>query len=224
MTAEILIVDDERTVRKALSILLRAEGFSVREARSGEAALAAFRERRADLVLLDVMMPGMNGYAVCRELRRLDDSVPVVFLTAKDDDTAELRGFDLGCDDYISKSASDELLLARIRHALRRAEPSESDVVVRLGGVEVDLRTREVSDRGSVLSRLTETELRILRVLAESRGTDFTVDDLVEVLRGKGYACEDTMIYSHVYHLRRKLGRASELLSCARFSGYRLEK
>ena len=109
--AEILLVDDERTVREGLKRLLESEGFAVRTARDGVDALAKLSDKRPDAVLLDVMMPKLNGFALCTELRKTDALLPVVFLTAKDSEADEIRGMGLGADDYVSKSAGEEVLL-----------------------------------------------------------------------------------------------------------------
>ena len=116
--AEILVVDDERSVRNGLKALLSTGGYSVRLARSGLQALEQFRTRRPDLVLLDVMMPGTNGFDVCREIRREDALVPILFLTSVENEANQVRGFGLGADDYISKTAGEAELFARIRRAL----------------------------------------------------------------------------------------------------------
>ena len=120
MDAEILVAEDESAIREGLCALLESEGYTVRAAVDGEDALRLFRECRPDLVLLDVMMPKKNGYAVCSEIRSSDQDVPILFLTAKDGDSDELRGLTLGADDYISKTSSQPVLLARIAAVLNR--------------------------------------------------------------------------------------------------------
>ena len=146
--AEILLADDERMMRDGLKALLAGEGFAVRTARDGADALVRFSEKRPDAVLLDVMMPKKNGFAVCEELRRLDPLVPVIFLTAKDAEVDQVRGIALGADDFVSKSAGEEVLLARLRRALERAEGMKArnlaGRILRLGSVEVDLERRTV--------------------------------------------------------------------------------
>ena len=119
---EILVVDDERTVRAAYRRLFEGEGYAVRLARGGADALRLFDERRPDAVLLDVDMPDMNGYAVCRELRRRDSAVPVVFLTAMEGDADQLRGLDSGADDYVFKTAANAVLVARVASAIARRD------------------------------------------------------------------------------------------------------
>ena len=216
--AEILIVDDERVVRKGLKALLAGEGFAVREARDGEEALSAIAAKRPDLVLLDVMMPKMNGFRACEEIRKIDALLPVVFLTAK----AAERGMGLGADDYVSKDASDAVLFARLRRALERAEAYDRQgAVLALGRVRVNLDRASLVD-GEKTVVLTSSEIGILRLLVSGRGRAFTKDEIIAALRGAGYACEDGLVYTHVYNLRRKLGSAADYLVCDRALGYKL--
>ena len=220
--AEILIVDDERVLRDGLKAVLSGEGYSVRIARDGEDALGKISERRPDLVLLDVMMPKMNGFRTCEDIRKADRTVPVIFLTARDSEADQVRGLGLGADDYISKNAGEAVLLARIARALVRAENYDlPDSLLRLGKVSVNLDTQVVSgERGEV--RMTRSECDLLRVLASAPGRYFSKDEIISGLRGKGYACEDSMVYSHVCNRRRKLGAAADCLSSDRLQGYRL--
>ena len=220
--AEILIVDDERVVRKGLKALLAGEGFAVREARDGEEALSAIAEKRPDLVLLDVMMPKMNGFRACEEIRKIDALLPVVFLTAKAAEADQVRGMGLGADDYVSKDASDAVLFARLRRALERAEAYDAQsAVLALGHVRVNLDRASLVD-GEKTVVLTSSEIGILRLLVSGRGRVFTKDEIIAALRGAGYACEDGLVYTHVYNLRRKLGSAAEYLVCDRALGYKL--
>ena len=223
--AEILIADDDRLIREGMKALFAGEGFSVRTARDGEDALKKFAESRPDLVLLDVMMPKANGFKACEEIRRLDRLVPIVFLTAKDSEADEVRGIGLGADDYVSKTAGEAVLVARVRRALERAAAIDAEVspprVLQLGAVTVDFDRLTVSGSGAD-GRLTRTEADILQLLALRAGSPMTGDELIAALRGEGYACEDSMLYSHVSHLRRKLGPAGCLLANDRSTGYRL--
>lgn len=220
--AEILIVDDERVLREGLKATLAGEGHHVRTARDGEDALRKISERAPDLVLLDVMMPKMNGFRACEEIRKADRTVPVIFLTAKDSEADQVRGIGLGADDYVSKAASDAVLLARIRRALERTEAFDaSSSVLCLGKVRVNLDTQVVSE-GTRESRMTRTECDLLRFLATEPGRFFTKDEIVVALRGRGFACEDTLVYSHVHNVRQKLGSAADCLVCDRVSGYKL--
>lgn len=227
---EILLADDERTFRGGMKLLLESEGFAVRTARDGEEAVRKFAERRPDLVLLDVMMPKKNGFCACEEIRGVDRRVPVVFLTAKDAEVDQVRALGLGADDYVSKSAPEALLVARIRRAVERsrelaaARSSDADGCMRLGQTSVDTKSLEVFVSGKPAGRLTKTEADILHMLAGERGRCFSTDELISALRGNGFVCEDTMLYVHVSNLRRKLGPAASLLCSSRNAGYSLSR
>ena len=224
--AEILIVDDERALREGLKGLLAGEGHQVRTARDGEDALRKISERAPDLVLLDVMMPKVNGFRTCEESRKTDDRMSVIFLTAKDAEADQVRGLGLGADDYISKDAGESVLLARINRALERMERFDETLAkreaqpVRLGKVSVDLKSLSVIESGREIARLTKTEADILRLLDSDRGSCFSLDRIISELRGKGFVCSDSMLYSHVSNLRRKLGAAGDLVSSSRHAGY----
>jgi len=224
-SVDILLVDDERSMRKSFRTLFEAEGLSVCEAKNGEEGVAAFLETRPRLVLLDVMMPKMNGIQACERIRELDASVPILFLSAVPSETTKLRAYGVGADDYIEKACNPDLILAKVRAALRRrpvAATAGPLPRIRLGSTEVDPVNLDVLRGGKACGRLTRTEGDILRVLASERGRTFTTDELIARLRGEGFACEDTMLYVHVSNLRRKLGPAAELLSSGRGVGYML--
>ena len=226
--AEILLVDDEKALRDSLKAVLQGEGYEVRTARDGDEALVKIAEKRPDLVLLDVMMTRMNGYKCCEKIRETDKLLPVIFLTAKDGETDQVRGIGLGADDFVSKDASDAVLLARISRALARSSAigesvrSASGAVIALGAVSVDLKTFAVTEKGEEVARLTKTEADILKLLDSQRGKLVVQDDIITDLRGKGFACEDTMLYVHICNLRRKLGSASSMLVNKRGVGYGL--
>lgn len=219
----ILIVDDERLLREAMKALLVGEGFDVRLARDGEECLRKIEQDTPDLVLLDVMMPKMNGFRTCEEIRKRDALLPVVFLTAKDSESDQIRAIGLGGDDYISKTASETVLIARIRRALQRAEAFDAGSGdIRLGTIRVDLEALAVLT-GTGKVALTKTEGDMLRLLAREPGRFVSKENLIVGLRGRGYACGDTMIYSHIFNLRLKLGKEGRRLVCDRRSGYKLE-
>lgn len=227
--AEILLVDDEKALRDSLKAVLQGEGYEVRTARDGDEALVKIAEKRPDLVLLDVMMTRMNGYKCCEKIRETDKLLPVIFLTAKDGETDQVRGIGLGADDFVSKDASDAVLLARISRALARSSAigesvrSASGAVIALGAVSVDLKTFAVTEKGEEVARLTKTEADILKLLDSQRGKLVVQDDIITDLRGNGFACEDTMLYVHICNLRRKLGSASSKIVNKRGVGYCLD-
>ena len=226
MKSEILVVEDERALREGMKGLLSGEGYAVRTARDGEDALAKIDEKRPDLVLLDVMMPKMNGFRCCEEIRKADPLLPVVFLTAKDSEADQVRGLGLGGDDYVSKATGDALLLACIRRAIERTEKLGERAVtgvkskLRLGKVTVDLKSFSVTEGGKEIARLTKTEADIMRVLNSQRGEMIVTDDIITGLRGNGFACEDGMLYSHICNLRKKLGSAADMIVNVRGVGY----
>ena len=226
--AEILVVDDERVLRDGIKAVLSSEGFEVRTARDGDEALRKIAEKRPDLVLLDVMMPKMNGFRCCEKIRVTDRVLPVIFLTAKDAEADQVRGIGLGADDFVSKSASDAVLLARINRALERssafgaAARRASGTMIALGGVSVDMKTFVVMEKGREIARLTKTEADILKLFDAHRGELVVQDDIITDLRGNGFACEDTMLYVHVCNLRRKLGSSGAMVVNKRGVGYGL--
>lgn len=225
--AEILLVDDDRTTRRAFGDVFKADGFAVRTARDGEEAVAAVAERRPDAVVLDMMMPKMNGLDACKAIRERDASLPILFLSCVPDDTKQLRAYGCGADDYVAKDVNPDVLLAKVRAAVRRAanaaDPQRhDDGILRLGAVEADLRSGEVSSPGQPPLRLTRTERDLLKALAAERGRTLSRDELIAALRGEGFACEDSMLYTHVLNLRKKLGQAAGLLTSARGIGYSL--
>lgn len=226
--AEILVVDDERVLRDGIRSVLSGEGFAVRTARDGDEALKKIAEKRPDLVLLDVMMPKMNGFKCCERIRETDRILPVIFLTAKDAEADQVRGIGLGADDFVSKSASDAVLLARINRALERssafveAPRRVSGTTIVLGAVSVDMRSFVVMEKGREISRLTRTEADILKLFNSRRGEPVLSDDIITELRGNGFACEDTMLYMHISNLRKKLGAAADFIITRHGFGYGL--
>ena len=228
--SEILIADDERIIREGLKMTLQGEGYDVRTARDGDEALQKITEKRPDLVLLDVMMPRMNGFRCCETIRKTDPLLPVIFLTAKDSEADQVRGIGLGGDDYVSKEAGDALLLACIRRALERAKRMGERIVmgtdskIRLGKVTVDLKAFSVTESGKEIAMLTKTEADIMRIFNSQRGEMIVPDDIITELRGNGFACEDGMLYTHISHLRKKLGPAADMIVNMRNVGYGLKK
>ena len=223
--AEILIAEDEPSARRGFRALFEGEGYAVRTARDGEEALAKFRESRPDAVLLDVMMPKMNGMIACAEIRRSDPLVPILFFTAMPSDVGAVRALGLGADDYIDKAKSPEELLARVAAVLRRASVIASDKrdKLSLGGVTVDFATMTASGDG-VSEVLTKSESLFLRLLASERGRCFSFDEIFAALRGEGYVGDDNAVRCIAKRLKAKLGRAGELIANARGVGYKLVK
>ncbi|MBR2838879.1 MAG: response regulator transcription factor [Kiritimatiellae bacterium] len=224
--AEILLVDDDRSLRNSLRAMLEAEGFGVRTARNGDEAVKKFSERRPDVVLLDVMMPGKGGVQACEELRRIAPLAPILFLTAVPSDTTKLRAFGAGADDYIEKTCNPDVLVARIRAALRRANAVSAAAAgasrVRLGKVVVDMALMRVTDGAGLDERLTRCEASIFAVLNMRRGEYVCNDDLFSAVHGEDFAGDPTTIRNHISKLRHKLGKAGDLIVNHPNFGYRL--
>jgi DNA-binding response OmpR family regulator len=225
---EILIVEDERLMRDALAGLFGDAGFAVRLAKDAAAGIASFRDRPSDVVLLDVMMPGMDGFGACRAFRALDPLVPIVFHTALDAAEDKLRALEWGADDYVLKTDPPAELLARVRRALLRLEAfglaKRRRESLTLGSVTVDLSLGTVDDGRSAPVSLTRTETDLLRLLASRRGQMFSCGAILDALRGEGFVCDDNTVYVHVHNVRRKLGPAASWLESDRRAGYRLRR
>lgn len=206
-SAEILFVDDDEQIRDALVPILAKEGYDVRTAEDGESALAAFRESEPSLVILDIRMPGMNGFEVCERIRHLS-AVPVLMLSVQDDHMDKVKALDLGADDYLTKPFEVTELLARIRALLRRAE-TRIEVPVSVHGLEVDFARRVVTVDGERVP-LTKTEFDILGILASDPGRVFSAKSIVSHVWGRpeeqaGDADSVQLLRVHVSNLRRKL-------------------
>jgi DNA-binding response OmpR family regulator len=204
MQALILVVDDEPKIVRLARDYLERDGFRVLSAGDGPTALGMARAEKPDLIVLDIMLPGMDGWEVCRRLRGETD-VPIIMLTARAEESDQIVGLELGADDYVTKPFSPRALVARVRAVLRRAQGQvKAPVVVRLGGLEIDLQSRRVSLEGQLL-QLTPNEFKLLALLARHPGQTLTREQLLDELHGAAYPSFDRSIDSHIKNLRRKL-------------------
>jgi DNA-binding response OmpR family regulator len=228
--ATILLVDDEDAVQKLLTYPLERDGFRVVAARDGEEALARFREGSFDLVVLDLMLPKLDGLEVCKRLRA-ESTVPIIMLTARDDELDKVLGLELGADDYITKPFSIREFRSRVRALLRRAATVRSgettaDEVIQAGELRIDVPRRTVEVRGREV-QLTFVEFELLRTLAAAPGRVFSRRQLLERLRGGADYREPRTIDVHVRHLREKIEQnphAPELILTVRGVGYRFRE
>jgi DNA-binding response OmpR family regulator len=220
-SATILLVDDEEAVQKLLTYPLEHEGFRVLQARDGEEALRRFEAEHVDLVVLDLMLPKLDGLEVCRRLRA-QSTVPIIMLTARDDELDKVVGLELGADDYITKPFSIREFRSRIRALLRRAalgaEGGNRDVIA-VGGLAIDLSRRIVELDGRRID-LTYVEFELLRALVAKPGRVFSRQALLQGLWGDYAYREPRTIDVHIRHLREKLGEP-ELIQTVRGVGYR---
>ena len=221
MSARILIVDDEDAIREGVSYALRGEGFDVADADTGEAALDAARNEAWDVVVLDVMLPGISGIEVCRRVRAESD-VPILLLTARDAEVDRVLGLESGADDYVVKPFSMAELVSRVRAILRRRELDRGASVVRAGSLTLDLARYE-AHLGDERVRLTPTEFRLLALLA-SEDRAFTRREIMRHLWESGYVGDERLVDAHVANIRRKLREPDEAerVVTVRGVGYRL--
>ncbi|WP_182561882.1 response regulator transcription factor [Microlunatus kandeliicorticis] len=200
----VLVVEDEESYREAVSYMLRKEGFEVAEAADGTQGLAEYDRSGADLVLLDLMMPGMPGTEVCRQLRARGN-VPVIMLTARDSEVDKVVGLELGADDYVTKPFSHRELVARIRAVLRRGQDAELlPDVVESAGVRMDVERHEVSVNGEPI-RLALKEFELLEMLLRNAGRVMTRGQLIDRIWGADYVGDTKTLDVHVKRLRTKI-------------------
>jgi DNA-binding response OmpR family regulator len=202
-TERILIVEDERPMRTALEDVLTGEGYRVLSAADGQSGLERAIAEKPDLILLDIMMPRLDGYAVCAELRRLHNPVPILMLTAKGMIEDRVQGLDVGADDYLVKPFSTEELLARVRALLRRTRRQTlAPNKLRLGNVEIDL-ARQTASRGRKLLHLTAKEFAMLRLMAETPGEPIARERFLDVVWGYTAFPTTRTVDNHIAELRR---------------------
>ena len=222
----ILVVDDEPTLVATVKYNLEREGYSVTTAVNGEAALARAHEDHPDLIVLDVMLPVIDGFEVCRLLRR-DMSIPILMLTAKTEEVDRVVGLEIGADDYVTKPFSMRELMARVKALLRRseAEPEEQRETLSCGDVQIDLRRREASRCGEALS-LKPKELELLTFFLRNRGRAFTREQLLDQVWGYDFVGGTRTVDVHVNWLRQKIevepAKPTRLVT-VRGTGYRFD-
>jgi len=204
MGQTILVVDDEARIVKLVRDYLERAGLAVLSARDGETALQLARRERPDLIVLDLMLPGMDGLDVCRRLRQ-ESAVPIIMLTARVEEADRVVGLELGADDYVVKPFSPRELVARVRAALRRASGQIGPAsVIRTGDVELDTTTLMATVGGQPVD-LTPTEFQLLATLARQPGRIFSREQLLEAIHGVAFDGYDRSVDSHIKNLRRKI-------------------
>jgi len=208
---QVLVVDDEPNIRELVQVALKFHGCSVTTAATGKEALRQADAAQPDLIVLDVMLPDLDGFEVCRRLRAAGNEVPVIFLTARDTSSDTVTGLALGGDDYVTKPFSVEALVARVRAVLRRAsrsahggQPDGDEGVLRAGDLELD-EARWTVHRAGVPVELSPTEFRLLAYLLRHQGRVLTRAQLLENVWGWDYAGESQIVETYVSYLRRKL-------------------
>ena len=222
--SRILIVEDEPDIALALEDDLRTEGHEVEVARDGPSASRRARETPWDLLLLDVMLPGKDGFEVCRELRRAGVRTPIIFLTARAQEAEKVLGLEMGADDYVTKPFSPRELRARIKTVLRRLSPEVTERYS-FGEVEVDFTRGQLRRNGSSLD-VTPIELKLLATFIERRGRVLSRDQILDAAWGSGTHVTDRVVDTHIVNLRRKIEPAPaepRYLVSVRGLGYRFD-
>lgn len=219
---KILVVDDESRMRKLVKDFLERESFTVLEAGDGMEAMDVFYEHKdIDLVILDVMMPKMDGWQVCREIRQ-SSQIPVIMLTARSEERDELKGFDLGVDEYISKPFSPKILVARVSAILRRSHGIGTDEVVRAGGIEIN-KAAHIVKIGEEAIDLSYKEFELLSYFVENQGIALSREKILNNVWNYDYFGDARTIDTHVKKLRSKLGDKGDYIKTVWGMGYKFE-
>lgn len=220
MGKKILIIEDEKAIQKILSEPLVFAGYQVTAASDGEEGVRAFHRQDFDLVLLDVMLPKMDGYTVCEMIRR-ESKVPIILLTALDSEDDQMKGFDLLADDYITKPFSIKLVLKRVEALLRRTAARNEDGMIRYREICLSQEGRQVWVAGREVS-LTHLEFEILLLLMKNKGRVFSRDDILNLVWGYQFVGDEKGVNFHIMNLRRKLN--VDYIETVRGVGYKIAK
>jgi len=225
MRQTILVVDDEPDIVEIIQYNLEKSGFDVIVAADGPAALEKARDETPDLIVLDLMLPGLEGTDVCRILKQDERtrSIPILMLTAKSEEIDRIIGLELGADDYVVKPFSPREIALRIRNILRRRSAPEAPGPVRAGPLVIDVEGHHVSVSGSTVS-LTATEFKLLAILFQRRGRVQTREELLDVVWGYDYMGYGRTVDAHIKRLREKLGEAAGMVETVRGVGYRFAR
>lgn len=227
MPTRVLIVDDDEKIVKLLRRYFEYNGFAVLTAGDGVTALHLTRERNPDILILDLMLPAMDGETLCRKLREEGNDVAILMLTARDEEEERLTGLSIGADDYVTKPFSPREVVARARVILRRTRPGvKQDMILRAGDLEIDRALHEVRKKGEIID-VTPTEFDILETLASAPGQVFTRLQLMGRVQGDAFDGFERTVDAHIKNLRRKIEsdpRTPELIQTVYGVGYRFSE
>lgn len=223
----ICIVEDEEDIRDILEIQLKREGYSTISAEKGEAGLDLVREKLPSLVLLDLMLPGMDGFDVCRKLKeeKSTKEIPIIMLTARGEEAEIITGLEIGADDYVTKPFSPRVVISRIKSVLRRGNRNQpgQDGILDYGPIHID-QPRHIVTLDEKQLDLTATEFKLLTFLCNRPGWVFTRQQIVDNVRGEDYAVTERSVDVQVVGLRKKLGDYADLIETVRGVGYRAKE
>ena len=223
----IFVVEDEEDILELLRFHLSREGFTVTTAASGEEAVKSVSRKIPDLILLDLMLPGLDGLEDCRALKKdsKTSGIPIVMVTAKGEESDLVAGLELGADDSLTKPFSMKVLIARVRAVLRRRRdpPADKNAPIRIHEIEINPGRHEVLIKGKPVE-MTFSELRILHLLASRPGWVMTREQIVDAVRGEDYAVTDRAVDVQIVGIRRKLGARADCIETVRGVGYRFKE
>ncbi len=220
MDKKILIIEDEKAIREILTEPLSFAGYKVTAVSDGLEGISAFHSQSFDLILLDIMLPKIDGYAVCEMIRR-ESRIPIILITALDSEEDQIKGFDLLADDYITKPFSIKLVLKRVEAMLRRSVPEDNEGVIRYKEISVSETERKVCVAGKEVA-LTHLEFEILLLFMKNKGRVFSRDDLLNLAWGYEFAGDEKGVNFHIMNLRRKLN--VDYIETVRGVGYKIAK
>jgi two-component system, OmpR family, response regulator len=223
MQRNILIVEDEQKLREITVDYFKNEGFHVFEAENGQQAIDLFKEEEIHLIILDIMLPELDGWSVCRRIRKVSN-VPIIMLTARSDEDDKLLGFELGADEYVTKPFSPKVLVARSKAMVKRAEGNagKEEGLLSIGGIEVNQLSRMVRVDGEEII-LTHKEFELLTYLIENKGIVLSRDNLLNQIWGYDYFGDDRTVDTHIKKLRKKLGKKAIHIRTVIRAGYKFE-
>ncbi len=227
---KILIVEDEKDIAELISYNLKREGFDTRAVTSGEKAVAAVLKETPDLVILDLMLPGVDGLEICKQLKYSEKTknIPILIVTAKTEEHEIVLGLELGADDYLTKPFSPRVLIARAKAVIRRysrkaAEKTTEQTIIKAGNILIDLSRYRVEIEGEK-ANLSATEFNLLVFLARNRGSVFSRNQIIEAVKGSDYPVTDRSVDVQIVGLRKKLGGAGSIIETIRGIGYRMKE
>lgn len=224
MANKLLLVEDDRRMRSLLSYYFRCEGFEIIEADNGQKALDLFRANKIDLVILDIMLPIIDGWQVCSAIRKICQEIPIILLTARSQEEDKLFGFELGADDYVTKPFSPKVLVARAQTLMKRVRRNSStdSLNLQLNGLKIDNESHIVTVDDQLIN-LSNLEYSLLYYLLTNKGRVLTRQQILETVWGSDFYGDTRTVDTHIWRLRDKIKHSKVLISTVRGTGYRLE-
>lgn len=222
MMNKIMVVEDEDILREVIIDYLIEDGYQVLEAPDGEKAIELFQSNAVDLVILDIVLPKLDGWSVCRRIRK-SSSIPIIILTARSDEDDSLLGFELGADDYLIKPYSPRVLMAKVKRFLERHSGTTDGMLLSSGGISINMGSRLVYADGIAIN-MTHTEFEILSYLMQNKGIVISREQLITKVWGYDFFGDEKTVNSHIRNLRAKLGSKGNCIVTVIRSGYKFEE